>query len=656
VVEQHKKHLFNSCVVIAGLLSLTWHRAAFSALPPAAIESQQQASAGNAEAPASAAAPSATSAGAKPARETIFLFPPVLVGGRISYLIRGDASEGQKVVQQGITGTITAKTKTYLWQPWFAWLTGDIGLNILRQSTNSSSTGTGLNNDPFNTAGTLTSKNLVTTGSLQLEALTRTSFPFEAHFTKSDNRISGTLSPFSGYASQTFGFSQGFATDYGNGSFGWDRSEQLGNSSGNTQQDGMRLSLSKSLSATQNLQIAVTRTDNRADMTDERAVQTNVNAQHSYTPDGEVQIDTLANASKSAYKLQQGQSAVDLMQLSSFGTWRPEDEDFTVTGGARLLTMANTTSGPAFDGRSIGTRIRNANFNVGVGYEISPELRATASANMNMAGGAGASTVTASESAGLTYQPASIQLGQYRYNWSASTTASNSSGGQEQSRNLSLQLSHGLSRTVQFGPTSALTMTLNQAAATILVSGRGATQRLTHGAAASWNKALESGTVYASINASDSRSMGGEQNDSFQMINFQVSSNMPTGRFGSLTGNLTIQATRQDAPMFFLPLDQQSSFAPKRGFTLTSSGSVSYQHMRVFGIPRLRFGSDLRLNSQALLPMLGGPQDMETAAWDNNLDYAIGRTQLKLNARVAQTGGKKNKSIMFTMSRGLGAY
>jgi hypothetical protein len=359
--------------------------------------------------------------------------------------------------------------------------------------------------------------------------------------------------------------------------------------------------------------------------------------------------------------LQQGRTAVDLMQVNSFGTWRPEDEDFTVTGGARLLTMANSGSGSdGFSGASsFESRMRNANFNVGIGYEISSAVRATAAANLNMTGGMGASSATTSESVGITYQPETTKWGEYNHNWATSATASNSSGGGQQSRNLSLQLSHGLNRSLQLDPTSQVSISLSQAISTMVGSGGfGGTssQRLTHSGSVSWNMATEAGTVYLSMNASDSRSLS-DPKESFQLINFQASSNMPAGRFGALSGNLTIQAVRQESPIFFVQQQNtQSTFAPKQGFVLTSSGSVSYHLSRVFGIPRLRFMSDLRLNGQAFLPMLGGPQEMETASWDNNLNYDIGRTNIRMSARMAQLAGRNNKSIMFTVTRGLGDF
>jgi hypothetical protein len=104
-------------------------------------------------------------------------------------------------------------------------------------------------------------------------------------------------------------------------------------------------------------------------------------------------------------------------------------------------------------------------------------------------------------------------------------------------------------------------------------------------------------------------------------------------------------------------------------FVTNSSGSINYQNHRTFGVRRLRFTSDLRLNGQSLLPVFGGSKVQELAAWQNSLDYSIGRTQLRLNFLISSMGLPQitigptteterarsvSKSIMFTVSRSFG--
>lgn len=555
-------------------------------------------------------------------------------------------------MQHGVTSTIGAKTATYIWEPWFAQLNGELGLNVVRRTsdtTDASATG----DFGFANNSTLTSKNLVTTGALQLDILQRSRFPFQAHYRKSDNRISGSLSSLSDYASRSFGFTQGFGSDVGVGSFGWERNEQTMTGSSETSQDSMRLSLSKSLSQTQSLQINALRTDNRHAATSERAVQTSLNAQHRFTPGHEFHLDTLANASRSAYKLRHGQTTGDIVQLSSFGTWRPEEGPLTMTGGARLLALENSTNSYASDTSDLSMRNHSANINVGASYEVTEALRATAAMNLNATGGSGGSTNSTSESVGLTYQPPSKELGDYRYNWSAATNAMHATGDDGQRSGLTLQIAHSLSRSIQLSRSSNIIMSANQSLASTMRSGDKPDQWLTHTGSVSWNTSFKDGMAFASINASDSRSLGEEQG-MFQLINFQLSSNLSTGRYSSLTGNLTIQSIRQEMQSYFSAGRSQS--AMETGFVTTSSGSINYQHQRAFGVPRLRFRSELRLNSEALLPVLGGPQDSETASWTNHLDYTIGLLQLRADARIANVAGRRNSSIMFSATRTFGNY
>ena len=138
---------------------------------------------------------------------------------------------------------------------------------------------------------------------------------------------------------------------------------------------------------------------------------------------------------------------------------------------------------------------------------------------------------------------------------------------------------------------------------------------------------------------------------------------------------MTIQAVRQSAAFLHVdPLlpDALRGAQARLHWETTSSGSLAYQTQRLFGVARLRFSSDLRLNTQALLPLLGKAEDQEAAAWENRLEYAIGRTQLRVSVVVSRSstplGGtrlpsdphqaeavqKTNRAVMIYLSRGFG--
>ncbi len=655
MVEPRKKHLINSCVVIAGLLTIVPNRSLYAALPPVSAGAQSQEGETKASSLSDNQSEKSVPRAATSERETIFALPPVRFGGKVSYELRSDASDDQKIVQQGITSTLTARTNTYLWQPWFATVSGDLGVSVLRYSTINTYAGSSFAGNG-NSVESLTSKNLVTTGNLQLNVIPRSKYPFEAHFSKSDSRINGTLSALSGYSTMNYGLSQNFDSPIGSGQLGLDRSQQISAGGGETQQDSLRLSLAKSLTGYQTVQLNGTHSKNTLKNSGETATQSNLSLQHKFSPSPALTFDSVANLSKAGYRLAQGNQDTDLMQLSSFGFWRPSEGPLMITGGVRLLTLANSANNVqmANTGTGNASRMQNANVNFGANYDYSRAVRLSASANFNTASGFGQRNVDSSQSVGATYQPESKKLGQYRYDWSASTSfnnASSSSGTQRQQRHLSLQLSHSLGRSYQLGTGTAVAVNGGQSLSSLVRSAGGPTQHLTHTGSVSWNRSSPQGSTYVSLSGSDSRSMG-DQDESFQMVNFQASSSIPTGRYSSWSGNLTIQAVNQHSSA---SAQNQGQFnGTNRGAVTTSTGSLSYQNQRVFGVPRLRFLSDIRLNSEALLPILGGPQDQEKAAWENNLDYEIGRTQFRMSARVAQVGGRNNKSIMFSATRGLG--
>jgi len=576
-------------------------------------------------------------------------------------------------MQRGLTATLNASTQTFLWQPWFAQLSGNVGLTMSRVSSDSNSNATDISNSN-------TSRSLILTGGGQLSILPLSRFPFEAHFDRNDSRVSSELAIGNGYASQRYGFTQHYMQQQGDSMIGWDRSTQNSASSGRDQQDTWQLNVSQNMES-QHVQLIGNRSINKHENTGESAVQNNLTLQHSYTPNPALSVESMGNISQAGYHLEQGDNKTRITQLSSLAFWRPADQPMTVTGGARLFTLAADTTGIAIDNTSSDARVRNANFNVGVNYELNKFTRLNAGANVNLITNNGVSRNNTNQTVGATYQPDSIELGSYRYNWSTSGSFVNSTGGQDASRQLTLQLSHGLSRSFTLSPASNMSMELTQSVTALTSSGTsnqnissdgslnsdaGSSQRLTHSGSLSWNLSRDPGEALVRLSASDSRSFGGRK-DFFQFINLQASSNLPIGEYSSLTGNLTIQGVRQSSTI----IGNTSGFGiseqnvnEKHGFVTTSSGSLTYQQQRLFGIRRLRFVSDIRLNSQALLPLLGGPQDQETAAWENRIDYAIGRTQLRLNVLISRSiaprissadkverASSLNKSILLSATR-----
>ena len=652
MADRLAKPLAGSPRLRMALLAALCHGTAHSALPPATGGTSAQNS--------DAAAADATTGSDNVQEGASWRLPPIRIGGVLTYGIRRDSFEEQQRMQTGLTATLNGRTNTFIWQPWFAQVTGGLGLSLSRDSS-------GGNQESSK------SQSVFVTGSGQLSLLPLSQFPFEAHFQRNDSRVSSDLSLANGYASQRYGFVQRYFRPEGESMLSWDRDTQTSVDTGSDRQDSLQLRIAHRLEK-HRLQLVGNRSTNTHERTDEHVVQNNLSLQHSYAPGPSISLESMANVSRSKYQLQQGDNDSLLLQLSSNAFWRPTDQVMTVNGGVRVFALDTNSTGLLAN--SNGARVLNTNANVGVNYEFNRFTRINAGANVNMSDSNGEKSTNTNQTLGATYQPDSIELGSFRYNWSTSGNATNRTGEQDAGVQLTLQLSHSLSRSIRLTGGSTVAMDASQSVAVSTdTSSAGSeaqsTKQLTHNGSISWDLSQESGAALVRLSASDSRALDGKK-EFFQLINFQASSNLPTGQYSSWSGNLTVQAVRQGSnPLIGNAnlLNTQASTQTNGGFLTSSSGSISYQNQRLLGVRRLRFVSDLRLNGQSLLPIFSSAKEQETAAWENRVDYSIGRTQLRLNVMISRSGAlqssadpaagaqtvtKVNKSIMFSVSRSFG--
>ena len=647
--------------VLIVCVALLFHAAAQAALPS-----------GTADAPAGSPAEQATHAPNESGNDpgVVWTLPPLRLGGSLSYSQRRDNSDGLNSMQSGLITTLNASTSGFVWQPWFARVDGALGFT----QVDSNSEG----DLPSNHSA---SAGVLVTGRGQLSVLSQSKFPFEAHFEKSDNRVDTNLAASSDVASERYGFTQHLYQARGETSLAWDRSNQTSSDFGGDQQDSLQLRTSHNQESHQ-LQFTGNRTANRHERTGESASQDNLTAQHNYTPAPALSVLSMANVSNSDLHLQQGVNTSQLAQFSSNAFWQASEQPVSVNGGVRALTLEADQSGfQSGSSGPTGTRLLNVNVNAGIQYDYSRFARINASVNAGSLQVGGVTSTNASETVGASYQPDSIALGAAAYNWGVSANAFSRSGNEDTQSGLTLQLNHGLNRSFTLDGGSIIRLGGNQGLLVSTSSGSpayayGASQpaqrQVTHSGAASWDLLQQTGAALLRLSASDSRALDANH-AYFQLINFQASSTLPGNGYSSWTGSLTLQAVRQGRDTVDPDLPSDDSNAT------SASGSLSYQTQRFFGIRNLRFGSDMRLNlqsqqsqraflqqqaQQSFLSQLESRTDQETAAWVNHLDYAIGRTQLRLQTIVSRTNAfrnqaveeRTNRSIYFTLIRRFGQY
>ncbi len=651
--------------VLLACAGLLCHAGSHAALP------------GSAE-PAAGPAGGATHAPDEPASEppVLWTLPPLRWGGNLAYSHRRDSADGVNSMQSGLSTTVNASTSGFIWQPWFARV--DAALGFTKVSSNSEG------DLPANNSA---SEGVLVTGRGQLSVLSQSKFPFEAHFEKTDNQVDTNLAASSDVASQRYGFTQRYFQTRGESSLAWDRNTQTSSNFGSDQQESLELRSAHNQDAHQ-LQLSANRTVNRHDNSGESAAQDNLTTQHHYTPGPALSVLSMANLSNSELHLQQGDNRTQLAQFSSNAFWQSATQALSVNGGVRALTLAADQAGlvASSDGTS-GTRLLTANANAGLNYDYSRLTRLNASLNVGSVQSGPLSSTQSSQTLGANYLPDSIALGAVDYHWALSANAFNRSSSEEAQSGLSLQLSHGLNRSYTLDGGSTIRLSGNQGLLASSTRGNPAyaagipqpsERQLTHSGSASWDLLQQTGAALIRLSVSDARALDADR-AYFQLLNFQASSNLPTSGYSSWTGSLTLQAVRQgrDAVEGDVQADASN--------TTSASGALSYQTQRIFGVRNLRFGSDLRLNlqsqqsqraflQQSFFSQLQSRSDQETAAWVNHLDYAIGRTQLRLQLLVSRstalrdhagtgaaasnqaTEERTNRSLYFTVIRRFGQY
>lgn len=557
---------------------------------------------------------------------------PVRFWGNIGYEQRRETIDSREYTMQTLATKLNAST--FIWQPWFAQISGGLGLT---SSTTNTTEGNGASE--------------FATGNASLSLLPASRFPFEMHYDRSDNKLDTGLSAVDpSYRTTRYGLSQRYRTLSGNTQYmvGYDRNMWESALYSTDQQDLLHLEMTHS-QARHAFQINGDITNNERQQTNESSSINTVVIRHSYIPDTTLSVENLGNYSRTHYRLTQGESDFRYQQLSSSAFWHPAEQALTVTGSMRLYGL---TSGP-YSNSAPPAEMRSVSANLGAFYELSRNTRLNSSVNVSRNETNGDLTDASNQSVGYSFQSDESSLGTFRYTRFSSATASNRINPVDSGQHYALQLGHNVNRNSSLG---AGTMGLNfsQAASGDADSINPNTLRLNHSGAISWSHVDGGSNTYLRLSASDSRSIDGT-GDFFQLINLQASQNESLSRYSSLSGNLTMQAVRQQTSVAQIA----SPNIPNIPVTTyaTSSADLSYRHQRAFGVPRLSFVSELRIYADLPVPGLTvGPQQQDSRSWENRLDYSIGRLQLRASARVSEIRNSSTRQtlLMFSMNRPFG--
>jgi hypothetical protein len=481
------------------------------------------------------------------------------------------------------------------------------------------------------------------TGYAKLNLFPASRFPFEARFVLSDSGTDVDVGADQNYRLTRVGMTQRYRSE-GAGeqySASFDRFTQEGTSVGKDIQDALQLDMSTRVRRYHDVQLLGTWNRNQRVNTSEGNDYETLLARHAFRPNQTFSLENSVNLTHTDSRFASAESDLRIFQLNSVAFWRPESQPLTVNGSVRLFSLETGT------GReSIGTRVVNAS--AGATYMASQNLRALGGVSMTDADTAGDHSRTALGTLGLSYQGDSIQLGKYRYDWFAGGTGI-FAGGAPDHNGFSFNglFGNSLNRAFDLGNGNALTFNVAQNLSANAGGQSEGNKQLFHSGSVTWNQHdLESSSSsFVRLSVTDSRYLDG-QRETLQLVNLQLTRTLDLGRDRALSGNLTIQTTRRvsQRPGFDNSVNDGTP-------ETTASADLNYRYQNVFGVPRLVFVSQLRLNRQELIQSFGTPGERELRSWENRLDYSIGLLDTRLLMRIAEIDGKQNWLVMFRAAR-----
>jgi hypothetical protein len=571
---------------------------------------------------------------------------PLVYSGSLSLDGRWQHARAGQSLRQFLTiGDINFST--HVWQPWFVQLRFGLGFVLAR--------------DRLEEAGlpTRSSSQPSATGRFAVSVFPMSRFPFELRAEVGDSRVRGDAIG-NDFRTERLTLTQAYAPESGDSQYTLmvDRGQR-------TTFDGAKEVVSD---------ITGTATRHWDDH------QLNVHAQHlvnqfSHTGSetrnsalslnhhrGDASFQTNSLASWNRARFVDGDPAMafdlstDIRQLSTFASWRPragewlyaEQSPTQLTASARVLQTRHSGAGGDLDQQSL-------NLALGLAKDLTPEWRLAGNTAASVfRSGEQASSHFASASLGLSYAPAALPWGAWRYAPSLGVSAGLSQSSQDGGRrSLVVQAAHALSRSHELGENDSVSLSFSQDLSVSRESERAAeTRQLVHASSVSWQGyGGDASQSYASLTLSDARTQA-ETESSFQLFNLQLSRRTQLSRDASWSGNVTLQASRShDGMANTLPADPFNRFASQRFY----SGSLTYEHQRAFGVPRLRFSTTLTVNSQQLDNRTPGdfdsPPEAVTQSIEGRFDYSIGRLNTYLTLRWAEVDQRRLASLFFRVQR-----
>ena len=566
--------------------------------------------------------------------------PPVRVWGELGYDFRQETFEtGSDTLEHAVIARLNGST--YLYQPWVATLDGGVGFDLRRTERDT---------------GDTDSDNITGYGKLRL--FPRSRFPFEAYADVTDNRSDSDLAGLD-IERTRYGIIQQYTSTGGAAyKLRYEHTNHINDSRSTTgtsefredEADLLQASFNKSINAHNfyfDSQLNIIDRENSADRTETLFSS----LRHTYTPGPALSAEDMLTYNVT--DLQQALSDIrtGILQLHSFGFWRPKTER-PLRINATLRALERTTE----SGGNENT-LHSATGTLGATYQWTPNWLFSGSVGATGIEGETDSELQTFQTAAANYTSDQTNLGGFDAGWFAQADFRNNTDDQGSLQSYGAQSGYNLRRDLMAGRAAQLLFNASQSAALLTESDGFNSQRLLSQLSLTWSsrEATISKMIRASLSDTRTFASGSRADEvagEFQLANLQASLDQRLSTTSTLSGNLTIQATRDDADN---PL---AGMNPENGeWTPTASVDVSYYENLLFDVPRLTFRSTLRFISDSYLPLFDEPDRIngrEDMRWENRIEYTIGRLQVRAIGRLSEIQDEKQTFFLLQVRRMFG--
>jgi len=553
---------------------------------------------------------------------------PVRVWGELSsaYRVRESVDGDSENTNWLNTGTISASS--YIWRPWFALVNGSLSLSVEENEDE----GQGKSEDEF------------ATGDFYFSLFPTSRFPFRAYYIESRDQFDNNSLRFD-IETTEYGVSQQYRSLDGRHNY---LAEFENNQQDNSERNNF-IAESLLLSADDRIGDHVLETDLKRDTvdsrsSDERAETYSITLDHFYGDTTNWSIENLLSTSATENDFSESSNDIETSQLASFASWHPRNrKDLKLTGSLRLSETRQQQQSDDVMATDAGeSEAETANLNQGLVYDYSDNLQLSESINANYFEDESRDLFTANEALAARYTSDRVGTGLGDYGWSAGTTYNNVHGDVEREHSLATQFSHSLLNDYSNAVEYQLRSNLTQSFTYTSQSEREDQKSIDHSYSITWsNTALKQQNLLR-LFISDSRSLN-RDDDNFQLVNLQYTGANSITRYSQLSGNATLQYSRQ----------QTEGMQSKQ---TVSNGQLEYRHSRVFQLPGMFFTSLLKLSErQSETERLIEDNDSATqVSWENSLLYRIGRLETQLDIDFIKIGDDYDRLFMFQLTRSFG--